>query len=207
MPYVSLALYGVFLLLAFGLRTIVHYRQTGSTGLRLPPPGTATVERLGTALFLLALLLAAVAPLLALTGTLEPISVLRSAPFKILGFLLYGLGLCGTLWAQFAMGRSWRIGVDVTERTMLVTRGPFAVVRNPIFSAMFLAAAGLALLVPNALALAAFAILILGVELQVRFVEEPYLLQTHGAAYATYAAHTGRFAPGLGQSLRSPGRY
>jgi protein-S-isoprenylcysteine O-methyltransferase Ste14 len=42
------------------------------------------------------------------------------------------LGLAGSLLAQLAMGDSWRIGVDESEKTELVTAGPFAVVRNPI---------------------------------------------------------------------------
>jgi protein-S-isoprenylcysteine O-methyltransferase Ste14 len=37
-----------------------------------------------------------------------------------------------------SMGASWRIGVDPSERTDLVTGGAFALVRNPIFSAMLL---------------------------------------------------------------------
>jgi protein-S-isoprenylcysteine O-methyltransferase Ste14 len=35
--------------------------------------------------------------------------------------------------------------------------------------------------------------------LQVRAVEEPYLLSVHGDAYATYAARVGRFVPGVGR--------
>ena len=42
------------------------------------------------------------------------------------------------------MGESWRIGVDVQERTSLVTAGVFGLVRNPIFSAMCVASIGLA---------------------------------------------------------------
>lgn len=105
----------------------------------------------------------------------------------------------GTLIAQLAMGRSWRIGVDESEKTDLVTIGPFAVVRNPIFSAMFLTFPGLALMVPNAVALAGFVALVIAVELQVRFVEEPYLLRTHGGDYAGYASRVGRFVPGFGR--------
>lgn len=45
------------------------------------------------------------------------------------------VGIAATLYAQIAMGNSWRIGVDPTERTTLVTNGPFALVRNPTFAA------------------------------------------------------------------------
>ena len=108
--------------------------------------------------------------------------------------------MAGTLLAQAWIGSSWRVGVDEAERTELVVRGPFALVRNPIFSAMIPAFLGLALLAPNVLALAAFSVLVAAVELQVRFVEEPYLLRTHGERYAGYASQVGRFVPGVGRS-------
>lgn len=63
------------------------------------------------------------------------------------------------------MGASWRIGVDEDEDTTLVTGGRFGLVRNPIFTAMVLTAAGLALMVPNAVALTGLAMLVGAVEL------------------------------------------
>jgi protein-S-isoprenylcysteine O-methyltransferase Ste14 len=64
---------------------------------------------------------------------------------------------------------------------------------------MTVASAGLVLLAPNALSLASFAVLLLALEVQVRAVEEPYLLEMHGDAYRRYAAATGRFVPGVGR--------
>ena len=48
-------------------------------------------------------------------------------------------------------------------------------------------------------AIASFAALLVALEIQVRAVEEPYLLRTHGDAYRRYAAATGRFVPGIGR--------
>ena len=97
------------------------------------------------------------------------------------------------------MGTSWRIGVDHEERTDLVTSGPFALVRNPIFAAMIPTGLGLVLMVPSWVAIAGFAGLVLALEIQVRVVEEPYLLQAHGERYAAYASRVGRFVPGVGR--------
>lgn len=102
--------------------------------------------------------------------------------------------------AQVDMGASWRIGVDEAERTELVTQGLFAHVRNPIFSGMLLAVAGLALLVPSALAIGAAATAVVGLELQVRRVEEPYLQAAHGEVHRRWASRTGRFVPGVGRA-------
>ena len=46
---------------------------------------------------------------------------------------------------------------------------------------------------------------IAGLEIQTRAVEEPYLRELHGKAYARYAARTGRFVPGVGR-LQHPSR-
>jgi protein-S-isoprenylcysteine O-methyltransferase Ste14 len=124
--------------------------------------------------------------------------VLDHAAIGITGLVLAATGIAATLLAQWNMGTSWRIGVDPAEHTELVTGGAFALVRNPIFTAMTAASLGLALMVPNPVSLTATAMLIASIQVQVRTVEEPYLAGVHGAAYTTYAARMGRFLPGLG---------
>ena len=58
---------------------------------------------------------------------------------------------------------------------------------------------GIALLVPTWLGFAAAVAIALGLEIQVRFVEEPYLVRTHGDEYRAYASRVGRFLPGIGR--------
>ncbi|WP_442791880.1 isoprenylcysteine carboxylmethyltransferase family protein [Micromonospora sp. NBC_01740] len=115
------------------------------------------------------------------------------------GLVLAPAGVAATLTAQPSMGTSWRIGVDPRERTRLVTTGAFALARNPIFTAMAVTSLGLAAMVPNPISLAATAVLVASVQVQVRAVEDPYLIRTHGATYLMYATRTGRFWPGLGR--------
>jgi protein-S-isoprenylcysteine O-methyltransferase Ste14 len=196
MASLSLVLFLVYLALAFGLRGWLQWRRTGDHGFRFGGFAAAPAERAGGVLFVLALALGLAAPVLELTGTLRAFEALR---VPVLGALLALAGIAGTLHAQLEMGASWRVGVDPSERTALRTDGPFRWVRNPIFSWMLLTAAGLALLVPNAASLAGLLLLGVAVELQVRLVEEPYLRRTHGAAYADWAARTGRFLPGVGR--------
>ncbi len=81
--------------------------------------------------------------------------------------------------------------------------GWFALVRNPFSTAMITAALGVALVVPTVIALAAFAAILVAVELHVRLVEEPYLLRTHGEADSAYAARVGRFVPAVGRLRRN----
>ena len=198
----ALALLIAYLALAFGVRVAVALRTTGSTGIasiRSAPPA----EALGGGLFILGLAMGAATPPLALADVLEPIASLDTTAAHILGFALAGIGIVGTFAAQMAMGASWRIGVDPSERTELVTTGVFSLCRNPIYTFMVLAWIGLALLVPTWLSLASIVVAIAAFEVQTRLVEEPHLIRTHGEPYLGWARRVGRFVPGLGLLPRS----
>jgi|SRR6476619_2251552 len=204
MAVLALVLYGFSLALTFGVRVAVQLRRTGSTGVHGIAPGAMPLEWLAGGLFAGGLAMGLAAPILALLGILEPIPALDGIVGHVVGVVLAVTGILLTFAAQMAMGQSWRIGVDPGERTELVTGGPFGLVRNPIYSAMIPTVIGLVLMVPSALSLGAIVALVVALELQVRLVEEPYLLKVHGATYAEYAARVGRFVPGVGLFAASP---
>jgi len=195
----ALVLFGVYMLLAFVLRTAIQVRRTGSSGFRGISGELGSAEWVGGVLFVVALLIGVAAPAAGLLDVVEPIAPLDGGFGHAAGVGLFAVGLLSTLVAQVSMGSSWRIGVDPGERTDLVTDGPFSIVRNPIFSGMIPTSVGLALLVPNVIAVAGLVALFTALEIQIRLVEEPYLLATHGEQYASYAARVGRFFPGLGR--------
>lgn len=199
MATLALAGYALYLALAFGLRTLLQLRRTGSTGFHGVGGRPGLAEWSAGVLFTVALIVGAAAPILALAGAVEPLDALDGPVAHVAGAALFAAGLGATLAAQLAMGSSWRIGVDPDERTELVTSGPFSLVRNPIFSAMLPTSLGLVLMVPSWVALAGFVALAVALELQVRVVEEPYLLRAQGRRYAQYAARVGRFVPGVGR--------
>ena len=197
-PQTALLLFGVYFGIAFVLRSLLQWRRTGDTGFRGLSGRVGSGEWWASVLFVVALATGFLGPVTALYG-LEPVAALDADPVQATGAALALLGIVGTFATQLQMGASWRIGVDEEERTALVTRGIFSVVRNPIFSAMIVTALGLALIVPNAVSLVGLALLVLAIQLQVRVVEEPYLLSSHGDDYAAYAASVGRFVPALGR--------
>lgn len=205
MPRVALVTAAAFFAVAFGLRGWLHWRRTGSTGFRGASGRVGSVEWLGGMLFVAAMAGVVLAPVAALWGWSAPWAALDRPAVRVLGLALAVPGMAGTLWAQLGMGDSWRIGVDDTERTALVTRGPFRVVRNPIFTFMTIGLGGLALLTPNTIAALTVVLLVAAVELQVRLVEEPYLLRAHGTPYRTYASRVGRFLPGIGRLAADDG--
>jgi len=122
-----------------------------------------------------------------------------SAPpaLAVVGWVLAGLGTLATVVAQWRMGPSWRIGVD-DRPTALVTGGPFALVRNPIFSAMLVTLAGVVLVTPAPWTVVGWLVIAALIAFQVR-LEERQLAAVHGRAWAEYAARVGRFVPGLGR--------
>ena len=198
MPVVELVLFAVFAMLGFGWRSWEQRRRTGSTGFRGVSGRVGSTEWFAGVGFVVALVAAVAAPVLQLVGVVAPLSILHAPWIQLLGIAVAVIGIAATVYAQVDMGDSWRIGVDPSETTTLVRSGVFGWVRNPIFTAMLTFGLGIALVTPNVVAIVGFVLLVATIELQVRVVEEPYLLTVHGDAYRDYVANVGRFVPGWG---------
>ena len=198
MPIVALALFAVFALLGFGWRSGEQRRRTGSTGFRGVSGRPGSVEWFAGLGFVAALAAAVLAPVLQLLGVVSPVEVLHAPWIQFTSIVIALIGVFATVYAQLDMGDSWRIGVDPYETTTLVRTGVFGWVRNPIYTAMITFGFGIALVTPNLVAVAGFLLLVATIELQVRVVEEPYLLTAHGDTYRDYLANVGRFVPGVG---------
>lgn len=183
-----LALYGLVTLVGRSALQRLRDDDSGWRGISGAP---------GSVAWWAGILLAVSVVVLGLVPLLAPAETTVS-PWRVatsgLGF---GLGLIFTLRAQLAMGRSWRIGVRQGEQTELCTDGPFAWCRNPVFTAMLATIGALVVCLPWLLV--PWALMLVALELQVRVVEEPHLLSTHGDSYRAYARATGRFLPGLGR--------
>lgn len=195
-PLLALALLAVYFAVNFGWRTLRQIQTTGSSGFQGISGRIGSVEWIGGVLFVVGLVLGVVAPVAAYFA-----ASLLFAPSlwqSVTATAIAVVGITGTTWAQLAMGKSWRIGVNQNERTELIQNGPFALVRNPIFSFMILTSIGLTWLLPNWISLAATASVVIAIELQVRFVEEPYLRRVHGNSYDRYCEKAGRFLPMFG---------
>lgn len=203
---IALLIHLVGLALAFGLRTWIQVRRTGSSGFHGISGAPGSLRWWAGVSFVAALVLGLAALVLAVAGIVpRPRGPVPDA-VAVAGLVIAVLGSAGVLTAQTGMGASWRIGVEETERTELVTGGAFALVRNPISTAMVAVQLGLTAMVPTWLSVAALGCLVAAVQMQVRLIEEPYLLATHGGSYARYAASTGRFVPQVGRSRSTDGQ-
>jgi protein-S-isoprenylcysteine O-methyltransferase Ste14 len=188
----------VFALLTFVVRGLLQRILTGSWGFVVLRPDSSSAERVvvaGTIAAMATIVVAGVAGVAgnALGGpTTVPASVVAPA------LVVTAIAIVATFWGQLAMGPSWRVGIDPTEPTALVTSGPFRWVRNPIYAAVVVFHLGLLFVLPGVVMVAGVVLAFIAVELGVRRVEEPFLWAQHGDAFAVWASRTGRFLPAVG---------
>jgi protein-S-isoprenylcysteine O-methyltransferase Ste14 len=188
-----------FVVLTLGVRVVIQLVRTGGTGLSGLRRGAGPVDWLSGILFVGGMAMGVVSLQLVLGDSLDPLDALDTNAIHIVGIALAAIGGLAVFGAQLGMGASWRIGVSDDQHTALVTTGWFSIVRNPIYVAMIVGWTGFALMVPTWLAFAAVVVIAAGLELQVRAVEEPYLVRTHGDSYRAYASRVGRFLPRIGR--------
>lgn len=128
--------------------------------------------------------------------TLDPLSTTALVQAAATAALL-AVALVLFVWATAAMGRNWSLVARTRDDHRLVTTGPFAVVRHPIYTALALVVVAVALAPGHVTHLvAALPVYALGTWLRVR-AEERLLRAMFGTAYADYAARVKRFVPGL----------
>jgi hypothetical protein len=83
MAVLALVAYGLYLAFAFGVRTWLQIRRTGSSGFKGVSGKFGSPEWLAGVLFVVALLIGAAAPVLALTDIVEPIAALDKTAFHV----------------------------------------------------------------------------------------------------------------------------
>lgn len=192
----ALTLYLVFAVFAVGGRIALHYLATGDFGIRTVKRNAPRIANYTSILMLASFSATFVLCLLDTTGMIHP-QVDPGESGRSLGAAISLAGITIMVIAQYQMGTAWRFGVDQAEKTDLVTRGLYSLVRNPIYSGVFLFCAGMLVLFPHIYMLIYLATAWMGIELQVRYVEEPHLRNLHGVAYEKYADQTGRYLPRL----------
>jgi protein-S-isoprenylcysteine O-methyltransferase Ste14 len=65
------------------------------------------------------------------------------------GALLSVLGIAYAIWARMHLGRNWSPGPALKEGHELVTSGPYALVRHPIYTGLIIAMTGSVLVSPT----------------------------------------------------------
>ena len=117
-------------------------------------------------------------------------------PPPLLGWIaavLSIIGVCFAIWARYYLGRNWSPRPAVKEHHELVTTGPYAYVRHPIYTGIILMAFGFALtgsVVGIVAFLAADIVYILRAK-----KEEKIMLELFPDTYPAYQARTKKLIP------------
>jgi protein-S-isoprenylcysteine O-methyltransferase Ste14 len=109
---------------------------------------------------------------------------------------IVGVGcLLATIRCWLRMGDDWRMGIE-SNQTALITDGPFARIRHPIYAFSILLMLCSAIVLPTwpMLAIAAIHIVLMNVKAR---NEEAHMAHVHGDSYIRYVSRTGRFWPRL----------
>jgi protein-S-isoprenylcysteine O-methyltransferase Ste14 len=189
-----------FLVLLAGVLAMRVYftRRVQKAGERVMPDREA-VEREGRAMFA-----ARVVAFFLLMGVLV-LYVVGSPWIDALAFPLpdwlrwagFALGLASLafwIWTQVALGKEWSPQLQVREEHHLVTAGPYARVRHPLYTAMFGWGVALVLVTANWIFVLLAVLVIVALVARVPR-EEQMMLEEFGEEYRAYMQRTGRFFP------------
>ena len=97
-------------------------------------------------------------------------------------------------WIHRTLGRQYSAELAIQKDHALVTSGPYARTRHPMYTALNMFSFSLALMTSNILVLF-FAILVIVPFPWIARMEEKMLLETFGEDYREYMRKTGRFFP------------
>ncbi|HTA86515.1 MAG TPA: isoprenylcysteine carboxylmethyltransferase family protein [Silvibacterium sp.] len=116
-----------------------------------------------------------------LTERLTP----ESARVVLGGAVLTVAGMLFSVWARLTLGRNWSGTVTIKQDHELIQRGPYRIVRHPIYTGMLLAMLGTAFIYGIARCFLGVPIVGLGFWLKVQ-IEEQFMVQQFGEQYVRY---------------------
>jgi protein-S-isoprenylcysteine O-methyltransferase Ste14 len=158
---------------------------------RLEPVGSRVLRAL---LFLIAVVL--------FSTTRIPLHWLYFQPWPV-GFRPFWLGaavaVAGVLfavWAREHLGCNWSSSVTLKQGHELITTGPYAAVRHPIYTGILAGLLGTAIALSEVRGFIAFVLIFLIYWLKLR-IEEQWMRSEFGETYATYAHRTAALVPYL----------
>jgi len=110
------------------------------------------------------------------------------------GAAVTACGLLFSVWARRHLGKNWSQAVTVKEGHELITSGPYALVRHPIYTGLLLAIVGCALARGEWRGLLAVA-LVFGALWHKLRLEEKWMRAQFGESYEAYARRVAALVP------------
>jgi protein-S-isoprenylcysteine O-methyltransferase Ste14 len=110
------------------------------------------------------------------------------------GFALGILSVAFMTWTQVTLDTQWSAQLQLREDHHLITTGPYARIRHPLYTSTFGWGAALSMLTANWIFVAVSALAITGLVWRAP-KEEQMMIEAFGDEYKVYTQRTGRFFP------------
>lgn len=111
------------------------------------------------------------------------------------GIVLVLIGVAFNVWGRIVLGAAWANQIKIYEGHRLMTTGPFAVVRHPLYASLIWIFAGGALIYANALALALTAAVFVPMMVVRARKEDALLARTFPEEHDRYRRRTWMLVP------------
>lgn len=115
---------------------------------------------------------------------------------QLTGFTLALTGCLIAIWARVTLGGNWSALVTLQQDHALVTEGPYALARHPIYLGFLLGFTGTVLVVGELRALLGLALITIRLVLKLN-LEEKLMLQAFPSAYPAYRSRVKALIPGI----------
>jgi protein-S-isoprenylcysteine O-methyltransferase Ste14 len=105
-------------------------------------------------------------------------------------------GLLFAVWARLYLGTNWSRSVTIKQDHELITTGPYAMVRHPIYTGILTGLLGTAIALSQVRGFIVLVLFFLAFWIKLR-LEEQWMRSQFGETYATYAHETAALVPYL----------
>jgi protein-S-isoprenylcysteine O-methyltransferase Ste14 len=109
----------------------------------------------------------------------------ESTPVVVTGAILTVAGMLFSVWARLTLGRNWSGLVTIKQDHELIQRGPYQIVRHPIYTGMLVGMLGTAIIYGIARCFVGVPLVGLAFWLKMQ-IEERFMVQQFGAQYVHY---------------------
>ena len=121
-----------------------------------------------------------------------PLYFFEHQKIKLLGVILALVSFVWIIISQNNMRQSWRIGIDLQNKTELITGGVYKISRNPIYVGIVGSLVSLFCITPNVVTLFIALIAFILIQTQIR-LEEEHLIKMNGEEFLNYKKQTRRW--------------
>ena len=105
-------------------------------------------------------------------------------------------GLLFAVWARVHLGRNWSRSVTIKQDHELITTGPYASVRHPIYTGLLIGLLGTAIALSQVRGFIMLVLFFIAFWIKLR-MEEQWMRSQFGEKYAAYVHHTAALVPYL----------